>query len=119
MDKTVATVERLPGGLALVISLAAVVCLAIVTIVLPPPVAPRAALSADKAGRVLAGHGSGAMLPLHGSTSSIAWSISSAVKGSLGVDLRLAGLVRETGPDGTESSVEEVQHGASEVGAVG
>ena len=108
------TVDRLGGpGLALTSSLAAVLVVGLVTIALGGAV-----LSADREADARE-QGSGAMLLLHGSVSSMAWSISVAAKGSLGVDLRSAGPVDETGREGTASSVAEVQHGASEAGAVG
>lgn len=119
IDKTVATVDRLPGGLALTASPAAVPVDDLVTIASPRPVAIRgAALSADGEARARE-QCSGTILLLHGSVSSMAWSISTAAKGSLGVDLRSAGPVKETGRDGIASSVSEVQHDASEAGAVG
>mgnify|MGYP004083995971 FL=1 len=114
IDKAVVTVDRLGGaGLALTSSLAAVPVVGLVTIALGGAV-----LSADTEADARE-QGSGAMLLVHGSVSSMAWSISAAAKGSLGVDLGSAGPVNETGRDGTASSVAEVQHGASEAGAVG
>ena len=115
-----ATVDGLPEGspgLALTSPPATVPAVGLVTIA-PGEAALSHALSSDREAGARE-QGSGAILLFQGSVSPMAWSISAAAKGSLGVDLHSAGPVNETGWDGAASSVAEVQHGASEAGAVG